>query len=265
MIVATSASSPWDYRGTIVGLRRVDVALGQFDHARVNYDAFKQCFLHALKESGLPTMGPPPHVETLDLRNTDRTVKVYVEPIGAHDDRRRVGPFHVSGTISWRWHALHTARTATREEDVLREMLGEGGMEAKTERPWLRIDVKLRAGPDLSKPLPMPSPQTWGKWAKEAVMRLESVERLVSEDVMEEDGSILAWLGDPEIAATCDASGVLRLKDVTIAGFEILNVPRQWHDPDREPDADPHDRLVLLCKRVKAALYAWGEVTDHLR
>lgn len=263
-MVATSAASAWDYRGTILGRRRVDERGPQTDHAPVNYDAFKSAFLAALAESGLPTMGPPPHAETLDLRSTDREVKVYVEPIGAHD-RRQGGPFHVSGTISWRWDALLTARTRTNEEDMLREILGHDRMETKTESPWIRVDVKLRAGPESVKPLPMPTPQRWAAWAKEAVTRLERVEPLVTEDMVEEDGSILAWLGDPEIKATCDASGVLRLRDVSIAGFEILNVPRRWDDPDREEDAHPHDRLVLLCKRVKAALYAWGEVTDHLR
>lgn len=264
MVVATSASGSWDSRGTILGLRQVDVATGHVDHALVNYDAFKSAFLAALAESGLPTMGPPPHVETLDLKSTDRTVKLYVEPIGAHD-RRRTGPFSITGKIWWRWDALNTARTATNEEDIVRELLGERRTRPKTECSSLRIDVKLRAGPELSKPLPMPSPQKLEKWAKEAVMRLENVERLVSEDVMDDEGRILAWLGDPEIAATCDASGVLRLQDVTISGFEILRLPRQWDDPDRRPDENPYDRLLLLCNRVKAALHAWGEVADHLR
>lgn len=79
--------------------------------------------------------------ETLDLRSTDRTVTVYVEPI-ARDIGR---PFHVSGAISWRWDAFKTARMATREEDLLAELLGRENVDAvETERPWLRIDIDLR-------------------------------------------------------------------------------------------------------------------------
>jgi hypothetical protein len=41
-------------------------------------------------------------------------------------------------------------------------------------------------------------------------------------------------------------------------------LPCKWDDPDRESDDDPHEQLTAIFKRVKAALYAWGEVMDHL-
>src|SRR5688572_5772426 len=48
----------------------------------VNYDELKATFLAALKESGLPAIGATPSEEILDLRSMDRTLTVYVEPMG---------------------------------------------------------------------------------------------------------------------------------------------------------------------------------------
>jgi hypothetical protein len=115
----------------------------------VNYDEFKTAFLQALQESGLPTIGGRPAEEILDLSTTDRTVKVYVEPVRRASRR----PFHVSGVVSWRWDALQTARTTTTEEDLLTEFLGRAAAEGgATERPWLRVDLEFRAGLESSPP-----------------------------------------------------------------------------------------------------------------
>ena len=48
----------------------------------MHYDEFKSAFLAALRDSGLRTIGPPPNQEILDLLTTNRTVTVYVQPIG---------------------------------------------------------------------------------------------------------------------------------------------------------------------------------------
>jgi hypothetical protein len=49
----------------------------------------------------------------------DRTVKFLVGALGQDAE-----PFHIGATLSWRWDSLHTARTATTEEDLLTELLG---------------------------------------------------------------------------------------------------------------------------------------------
>lgn len=41
-------------------------------------------------------------------------------------------------------------------------------------------------------------------------------------------------------------------------------LPRSWDDSEREPDEHPHDQLLTMFRRVKAALHAWAEVMDHL-
>jgi hypothetical protein len=56
----------------------------------------------------------------LDLHNLDRIHRITVEPIGGQDAE----PFLVTASLSWRWSALHTARTNTTEEDVVTEMFG---------------------------------------------------------------------------------------------------------------------------------------------
>ncbi len=231
----------------------------------MNYDEFKAIFLHALRESELPTVGGVPSEEILDLRSTDRTLKVYVEPVG----RAISGPFHVNGVVSWRWTALQTARTATTEKDLLAELLGrEDAHSVETERPWLRIDIELRAGLEFGKSIPLPSPATWAKWNREATGRLRGVERLVTEDVTRAtpDGNhaVLAWQGEPEVRVTCNRRGELRLESLTVSAFQGIDLPRKWDDAKHEPDDDPDERLTAMFQRVKAALYAWAEVMDHL-
>jgi hypothetical protein len=232
----------------------------------VNYDEFKSTFFDALKESRLPVIGIGPGEETLDLRSTRRTMKVYVEPIAAEIAR----PFHVSGTISWSWDCLLTARTASTEEDLLAELLGrEGSMGIATECPSLRVDIKLHASLEYGKAIPMPPPTVWTKWSREAIGRLETVERLVTDETIGEtaDGrdAILAWQGNPEIKISCTPDGQLRLESISVRAFQIIELPRRWDDPDREPDDDPYDQLAQMLQRVKAALYAWSEVMDHFR
>jgi hypothetical protein len=233
--------------------------------SRVNYDEFKAAFLAALKESKLPTISVAPGEETLNLRSMDRTFTVYVEPMG----RQIGGPFHVTGAISWRWDALQTARTATTEEDLLAELLGrEEGRDIETERPWLRIDIQLRASLAFGKSIPLPAAKVWEKWSREAIGRLENIERLVTEEVTREtaDGrhAVLAWQGDPEIKLTCNPLGGLRLESLSVRAFQGIDLLRRWDDPEREPDEDPYQHLAAMLQRLKAALYAWGEVMDHL-
>jgi hypothetical protein len=141
----------------------------------VTYDHFKATFLQALRASGLPTIGPSE--ERLDLRSMDRTVTVYVEPVGGG----RAGPFHVSGVVAWRWDALQTARTATTEDDLLTEVLGRDRAHAvDTARPWLRVDLELRAALEAGQTLFMPSLAKWAQWHRAALGRLQRSARLVA-------------------------------------------------------------------------------------
>ncbi len=232
----------------------------------MTYEEFKAAFLEALRESRLPVIGFAR--ETLDLGALSRTFWVGVEPIGRLD----APPFHTSASIEWRWDALDTARTATTEEDMLTELLGrEDAHDVETERPWLRVDIALRASLPFGQPAPMPKAVVWAKWAHETVERLEDVERIVPEEMVRaaahEPGlpEILAWQGEPAIKTTCGADGELKVTGIELAAWQAIELPRVWDDPDREPDDDPADQLAGMFERVRAALHSWTEVLDHLR
>jgi hypothetical protein len=230
----------------------------------VTYQTFKAVFLHALQASGLPTIGEVPE-ETLDLRSTDRTVKVSVGPIRRASQR----PFHLSGVISWRWDALQTARTTTTEEDLLTALLGrEAGARVETERPWLRIDLELRAGFEAGQSMAMPSVATWTTWSRAARPRLQGDARLVTGDPTRHTATgpqaVLAWQGEPEIHVTCNRQGELRLESLTVSAFQGIDLPRQWDDPERPRDDDPGAPLTAMFQRVKAALAAWAELAEQL-
>ena len=108
----------------------------------MTFDEFKHAWRLALRESQLPVLSMYDGGETLDLRSMDRTFETFVGPVGEQEAE----PFHASAVLSWRWGPVLTARSATTEEDMLAEVLGEErGRKAKTERSPLRVDVTLRA------------------------------------------------------------------------------------------------------------------------
>ncbi len=229
----------------------------------MRYEEFKTAWDEALRKSRLPLCGGGE--EHLDLRSMDRRCEVYVEPIGGQG----VKPFHVTAALSWRWNSELTARSDTTEEDLLTALLGrEATDQIETDRPWLRVDIALRATAPYGKPLPLPNKPAWARWAREAMGRLERIEPIVPEDNVREadDGrlEILAWRGEPEIKAVCAADGELKLESVKLSAWQAIELPRQWNDSDREPDEDPHRQLREMFARVKTALHAWMEVMDHL-
>jgi hypothetical protein len=230
----------------------------------VTYDDFKREWVAALRSSGLHTMGVDSVDESLDLRRMERTCGSAVEAVG-----QDVEPFHVAGTLKWRWRALHDARTATNEEDMLTELLGrEDVRRVRTQRPWIRVDVTLHSSALWGKEIPMPGARTWAAWAREAVSRLESIEPVVpAETVREARGGrleILAWQGEPEAHLLCSREGDLRLRSVEVSAWQAVHLARKWDDSSRKPDTGTAKQLRELFARIRAALHAWVELTDHL-
>jgi len=244
----------------------LDVSSRRRDKRRVRYEEFKAAWDEALRESHLPQIGGVGGgEESLDLHSMDRRYKVYVEPIGG----QHVEPFHVTATLSWRWSCELTARSATTEEDLLRSLLGdEESDEIETEQPWLRVDLTLKAHAPYGKPLPMPAKSVWAQWVREAMGRLERIEPVIPEENVREtdDGrlAILAWRGEPMAKVVCGADGELKLESIELAAWQAIEVPRQWSASDKEPDEHPHRQLHEMFERVRSALHAWMEVTDHL-
>lgn len=226
----------------------------------VNYDEFRSAWIAALNRSQLPSLTKPE--ETLDLRHLAREYVCHVEPLGGQD----AAPFHVTAKLSWTWDALHTARSATIEEDVITEMIGREN-DVTTKNLWLRVDVEFRATSPYNKPFPMPSTKAWRAWVTESMTRVGVTEPLVPEETtrVNEAGmtECLAWVGDPEVMAKCDPEGRLLLQEVKLNAWAGIILPRQLDCPDEEDDL-PDEQLDGFFGRVRAALYAWMQSLDHL-
>lgn len=230
----------------------------------MNYEQFKDLWTWALRESGLPLFIGEPLVESLDLRSTDRHCKSFV-----HLPSDPAATFDVSAELGFRWDALQTARTHTSEGDLVRQLFGtDRSQYPRTELPWLRVDVTLRASTLWGKEIPMPSAEVWRNWAGETLGRLEDVEPLLPIEQVRENRKgmleILAWRSEPELNVLCKPDGTLVLRGVEIAAGQVINLPRKWDDDSRKQDKGPHDQLAAMFRRVKASLHGWTEVLDHL-
>jgi hypothetical protein len=231
----------------------------------MNHQSFRDAFEAALRRSRLAVFGVRGE-ELLDLHHLDRIHRIAVEPIGGQDAE----PFLVTASLSWRWSALQTARTNTTEEDVVTEMLGrDEGAGGQTERPWIRVDIALKAMLPHGKPIAMPGPAAMRQWFHETMTRLEEIEPLTpGEQIRDEGGrlAVLAWQQtEPLVHALCQPSGDLRLEGVELAAWQAVGVPRVLDDPDHEPDAGPEEELAAMFGRTRAALVAWMQALDHLR
>jgi hypothetical protein len=171
----------------------------------------------------------------------------------------------VTASLGWRWDALHAARSATTEEDLLTELFGEVGYDLITERPWLRVDVTLSATLPQNAPLPMPSASAWQRWAGQVTGRLEPL--LPAEvPIFEEKGqeAILFWRGGPEVRLQCTPGGELYLSGVSLPAWVGIELPRQWDSPDRPQDEDTEEQLESLFEWVRASLRVWVECLPYL-
>ncbi len=232
----------------------------------MNHESFRSAFEAALRSSGLRVFGLGGE-EQLELQKLDRIYRTAVEPIGGQDAE----PFFVTAWLSWRWSALQTARANTTEEDVVTEMFGRDDRAAiGTEKPWIRIDITLKATLPYGKPMPMPPPPAMQQWFHETMTRLEQIEPLTPEEQVrdDEDGrlAVLGWQqAEPQVHALCRPSGDLVLDGVELGAWQAIELPRILDDPDHEPDPGPEEQLRAMFGRIRAALAAWMQALDHLR
>jgi hypothetical protein len=230
----------------------------------VDYEAFRHIWLYALRASRLPTIGLH-GTEMLDTRRLDRSYSVHVEPLGGQD----AVPFHVTAELSWDWQATNTVRGSRTDAELLSEMLGRDEIEGlETEKPLIRVDIKLRASAPYDKPLPLPARAAWAKWVEETMARLDRIEPLLPDEIVRENRmgmtEVLAWQGSPTAKVTCQPGGELRLEGVEIAAFQLIEMPRLIDNPD-DCDEGPDVELEELFGRVRASLNAWMQALDHLR
>ena len=230
----------------------------------MNYDQFRTLWHEALDAAGLMPSLPHP-MEAISLDGMSRTYKTIVV-LGEQEIR----PFYVTATLSWEWDAALTARSATTEEDLLIEVLGQDGYYLVTQRPWLRVDVTLSATLPADAPIPMPDAGAWRRWAAKVKAQLAPLLPIESVDAghpldEEYDLRILSARSEPAARLRCDPdTGRLYLIRVELSAWQGLDLPRQWDDPDREPDPWPETQLADFAGRLREALLVWEDCLGHL-
>ncbi len=224
----------------------------------MTYEQFRTAWYEALTEAGMWSYLARP-TETVHLGGMSRTCQVYVH-LG---HSREIEPFQTSASLRWTWDALQAARTATTEEDVVIQFLGDKGRHQDTERPWLRVDLILSATLPWGAPLPLPDPDMWRAWLADVTERLEP---LLSTDwePRDEKIAILATRSEPEAEVQPSADGQLHLTGVKLSAWEGIELPRHWDDPNREQDEHPYEQLVNFAERVREAMDEWNQSLIHL-
>ncbi|MCQ3978131.1 MAG: hypothetical protein DPW09_32295 [Anaerolineae bacterium] len=225
----------------------------------MNYEQFRTVWHEALAKAGLMSVPPQKPSEVLDLEGFSRTYKINVG-LGMAQPKTS---FYVSATFDWCWDALQAARSITREEDVLTELMGREAYDLDTVPPWLRIGLTLRGGLPLDSPIPMPEPARWRRWAAEVIARLEPI--LPIESRMDDDNLIvLSSRSEPVAQLRCDPDGRLFLTGVELSAWQSIDLPREWDNPDRPVDPDPDAQLFDFTERVRRALQAWEQCLPYL-
>jgi len=224
----------------------------------MNYDQFRTIWHEALNVAGLMPFPPRP-MEAVELDWLSRTYRISVSLRGV----QRAGPFYISAGLSWKWDAALAARSATTEEDLLIEVLGQDGYYLVTEQPWLRVDLTLRATLPADAPIPIPDTNAWRRWVAEVTTRLTPLLPIGGKE-HEDELAALSWRGEPTARLRCDLDGQLYLTGVELSAWQGIDLPRQWDNPDRSPDDWPDAQLAGFASRLRQALQEWEDCLGYL-
>jgi hypothetical protein len=76
---------------------------------------------------------------------------------------------------------------------------------------------------------------------------------------------VLSSRSKPAARLSCDPSnGQLYLTRVELSAWQRIDLPRQWDNPDREPDPWPEAQLADFAGRVREALLVWEDCVGYL-
>jgi len=222
-------------------------------------DAFRDAWLDALRSEELLTYPDRPH-DRIDLASMSREHSVRV----GLGHRQHAEPFFVSMVLGWNWTPIHAARTYSNEEDLLSDLLGrEQARGLATERPWLRLDVKLCANMPYGKPLPLRKPQALRRWTEQVARALEPFLCTRAEGIRRVE-AIHAYLGEPEARVQCDEVGELALLGVEVEAWRALTLPRESDTGELIAVDTTEMSLASFAKDASGALAAWSSTLKSL-
>jgi hypothetical protein len=190
--------------------------------------------------------------ETIDVSTTDRRWRFLTLP-------RTVDPFSVSAFISFHWDPFQSARSYTREEDLLTELHGRRARWS-TQRRLVRVDIKLHATLPYGSAMPLPAPDLWLPWIASVDERLSAA--LVPRP--QRKNQEIRWRGELELEGEASL-GEFAFRGMSVPAYEMIVVPRIWDDPRRrEGEAYAARPIDALAARFRGALGAWTESIAQL-
>lgn len=217
----------------------------------MRYDEFRDRWQAALHAAGVLSHQDRPQ-ETIDVSTTERRWRFHTLP-------RTVEPFTVSASISFHWDPFQSARSYTREEDLLTELLGRRAR--STQRRLVRVDIKLHATLPYGSTSPLPSPDVWLPWTASMAEKLSAA--LVPQ--RQRKNTAIRWRGDLELEGEASLYGEFALHGMSVPAYEMIVVPRIWDDPRRrEREASAAKPIDALAARFRGALDAWTESVAEL-
>jgi hypothetical protein len=211
----------------------------------MRYDDLRDRWQAALRAAGVLSYQDRVR-EMIDVGTMERRWRFHTLP-------RTVEPFSVSAAINFHWDPFQSARSYTREEDLLTELLGRRA-KCSTQRRLVRVDIRLHATLPYGKTTLLPAPDVWLPWIASMDERLSAA--LVPQ--RHRKSTDIRWRGDLELEGETSLHGEFALRGMSVPAFEMIVVPRIWDDPKRrekEPFGAQH--IDALARRFRRAIDAW--------
>jgi hypothetical protein len=231
----------------------------------MRYHEFRDLLQITLQNSGLSGQHIGDPIETVDLNDMGRRCKIYISGSATADTE----PFYVAAKISFNWNPLETARSYTREEDLLTELLDRTKHPSQTKPRHIRIDLVLSATLPHGSTTAVPEPRTFGSWAN---LLRDKLDKVFTESKWRRGQlvSVKGFLEQIHVDSKLDSAGRLAIEGLSIAGFRMIRVPRVWDDPDRrESEKGAEAEISRLVQNFKYSLEEWNsgicELTRWIR
>ncbi|MEJ2245791.1 MAG: hypothetical protein P8Y80_06885 [Acidobacteriota bacterium] len=226
----------------------------------MRYHEFRDQMQIALGDAGLSGQYVGDPTETVDLNDMGRRCKIYISGSTTADTE----PFYVAAKIAFNWNPFETARSYTREEDLLTEILGRTKRPSKTKPRHVRVDLVLSATLPHGSTTAVPEPRTFGSWANSLRDKLDKV---FTEGKWRRGQlvSVKGFLEQIQVDSKLDSAGRLSVEGLSIAGFRMVRVPRVWDDPDRrESEKGAEAEISRFVQNFKYSLDQWSSAISEL-